>query len=101
MLKRLLVGILVILFYLIWLPIALIKDIFTIFYLPFDVNRMFKTYQQFMNNMYSMANFHTQLEEKADEIGKSQESTLYRTSNIGFSTEEIEEEYECEEIEEE
>lgn len=101
MIKRIFVGLLVIIFYVIWLPIAIIKDISSLCFVPFDMNRMFKTYQQFMNNLYSMANFHTQLEESADDIGKNK-NELYRQQNIGFSiNEDINEEVEEEIYEEE
>lgn len=83
MIKRIFTAISLSIFYVLWLPLAIIKDISAIFYIPFDVNRIFKTYQQFMNNLYSMTNFHNQLNEYADDIGK--QKGRYKEQNIGFN----------------
>lgn len=95
MLAKLFTALFVTIFYIIWVPIVLLKDFFSLFYIPFDIERLFKTYQQFMNNLYSMTNFHKQLEEKSDDIGRAKDNNLYKRQNIGFSVdceEEIEEE---------
>ena len=99
MIKRIFTAISVSLFYILWLPLAIIKDITALFYIPFDINRVFKTYQQFMNNLYSMTNFHNQLNEYANDIGK--QKGRYKEQNIGFNLKVEEDIEETEEIIEE
>ena len=95
MFKRLLTALIISIFYIFWVPLSIIKDFFALSFISFDMNRMFKTYQQFMNNLYAMTNFHKHLNENEEDIGSAAENTLYKQQNIGFiDTEEIYEEEE-------